>query len=173
MCQREWLGPCQLPYIRFRTKPSGGKRKTREKVIQKEDKRGIMVVETMSHVLSRKNTLRMMETLTSIVGLGEETYRRKLGGGKKQGLAEEDNEVRVEKTGLHCTARMRKNQDADASLTLVLLLAVLFEMGGLGEKDANNSPSCNQVMMDGRVTVGQLKERSFSMAKSPREQSAC
>lgn len=54
------------------------------------------------------------------------------GSGKKQGLAAEDNEVvRVEKTGLHCTGRMRKNQDADASSTHVFLLAVLIEMGGL------------------------------------------
>lgn len=41
-----------------------------------------MAVDTRSHVVSRENTLRMMETLTSIVGLGEETYKRELGGGK-------------------------------------------------------------------------------------------
>lgn len=34
--------------------------------------------------MSRKNTLRMMETLTSIAGLGEETYKRELGGGKSR-----------------------------------------------------------------------------------------
>lgn len=54
-------------------------------------------------------------------------------------MAEEDNEVvRVEKAGLHCTARMRKNQDGDASSTHVLLLAVLIEMGGLEKKNAND-----------------------------------
>lgn len=32
--------------------------------------------------MSRENTLRMMEILTSIVGLDEETYKRELGGQK-------------------------------------------------------------------------------------------
>lgn len=71
------------------------------KVIQKEDKRSIC---GRGDEESRRVKGEYFEddTLTSIVGLGEETYKRELGGEK----AEEDNEaVRVEKKKAYIVQR--------------------------------------------------------------------
>lgn len=140
MCQKERLGPCQIHSVR--------KRKTREwlnreKVIQKEDKRGICGHGDEESRCVKEEYFEDDGNTDKYCWPWRRDIQTRVRRRKKQGLAEEDNEVvRVEKTGLHCTARMRKNRDTDASSTHVLLLAVLIEMGGLGEKkDANDSPS--------------------------------
>lgn len=83
--------------------------------------------------------------------------------------------VRVEKTGLHCTARMRKNQDADSSSTHVLLPAVLIEMGGLEKnirkrlavlKPSSDEWEGNNSAVEGAIIFhGEKPQRALCMLK--------